>query len=90
MFGEPVELSVMENESSDRLDVYERLIGDAMDGDPTLFARQDSVEAAWAIVNPVLEHGNPGCSSTNAAAPGPRKRGASSAADGHDRATRRH
>ena len=59
MFGEPVELSVMENESSDRLDAYERLIGDAMDGDPTLFARQDSVEAAWAIVNPVLEHGNP-------------------------------
>ena len=34
MFGEPVELSVMENESSDRLDAYERLIGDAMDGDP--------------------------------------------------------
>jgi glucose-6-phosphate 1-dehydrogenase len=30
-----------------------------MDGDPTLFARQDAVEAAWAIVNPVLEHGNP-------------------------------
>jgi hypothetical protein len=59
MFGEPVELSVMENESSDRLDAYERLIGDAMDGDPTLFARQDAVEAAWAIVNPVLEHGNP-------------------------------
>ena len=28
-----------------------------MDGDPTLFARQDSVEAAWAIVNPVLERG---------------------------------
>ena len=59
MFGEPVELSVMENESSDRLDAYERLIGDAMDGDPTLFARQDAVEAAWAIVTPVLEHGNP-------------------------------
>jgi glucose-6-phosphate 1-dehydrogenase len=48
----------MENDSSDRLDAYERLIGDAMEGDPTLFARQDSVEAAWAIVNPVLEPGN--------------------------------
>ena len=59
MFGEPVELSVMENESSDRLDAYERLIGDAMEGDPTLFARQDAVEAAWAIVNPVLESRNP-------------------------------
>jgi glucose-6-phosphate 1-dehydrogenase len=59
MFGEPVELSVMENASAGRLDAYERLIGDAMDGDPTLFARQDAVEAAWAIVNPVLEHANP-------------------------------
>jgi glucose-6-phosphate 1-dehydrogenase len=57
MFGEPVELSVMENESAGRLDAYERLIGDAMEGDPTLFARQDAVEAAWAIVNPVLEPG---------------------------------
>ena len=27
-----------------------------MEGDPTLFARQDAVEAAWAIVDPVLEH----------------------------------
>ena len=56
MFGEPVELSVMENASAERLDAYERLIGDAMDGDPTLFARQDAVEAAWAIVDPVLEN----------------------------------
>ena len=56
MFGEPVELSVMENASAGRLDPYERLIGDAMEGDPTLFARQDAVEAAWAIVDGVLEH----------------------------------
>ena len=59
MFGEPVELSVMENESAGRLDAYERLIGDAMEGDPTLFARQDAVEAAWAIVDPVLDHQGP-------------------------------
>ena len=59
MFGEPVELAVMENESTDRLDAYDRLIGDAMEGDPTLFARQDAVEAAWAIVNPILENANP-------------------------------
>lgn len=59
MFGEPVELAVMENESTDRLDAYERLIGDAMEGDPTLFARQDAVEAAWAIVNPILDHAGP-------------------------------
>jgi glucose-6-phosphate 1-dehydrogenase len=33
---------------------YERLLGDAMDGDPTLFAREDVVEATWAIVDPVI------------------------------------
>jgi glucose-6-phosphate 1-dehydrogenase len=59
MFGEPVELAVTENESTDRLDAYERLIGDAMEGDPTLFARQDAVEAAWAIVSPILEPVHP-------------------------------
>ena len=59
MFGEPVELSVMETGSAGRLDAYDRLIGDAMDGDPTLFARQDSVEAAWTIVDPVLASANP-------------------------------
>jgi glucose-6-phosphate 1-dehydrogenase len=37
-----------------RLGPYERLLGDAMTGDATLFARQDVVEAAWAIVDPVL------------------------------------
>ena len=59
MFGEPVELAVMENESTDRLDAYDRLIGDAMEGDPTLFARQDAVEAAWAIVSPILDNTDP-------------------------------
>jgi glucose-6-phosphate 1-dehydrogenase len=59
MFGEPVELSVVENQTNERLDAYERLIGDAMAGDPTLFARQDAVEAAWAIVNPVLDRSQP-------------------------------
>jgi glucose-6-phosphate 1-dehydrogenase len=34
---------------------YERLLGDVMAGDATLFARQDVVEAAWAIVAPALE-----------------------------------
>ena len=37
-----------------RLGPYERLLGDAMMGDATLFARQDVVEAAWAIVDPVF------------------------------------
>ena len=39
-----------------RLGDYERLLGDAMEGDPTLFARYDTVEAAWRIVEPVI-HG---------------------------------
>ena len=34
---------------------YERLIGDALRGDPTLFARQDSIEAAWRIVDDVVD-----------------------------------
>jgi glucose-6-phosphate 1-dehydrogenase len=55
MSGQPVELSVVEEDSALRLDAYDRLIGDAMAGDATLFARQDVVEAAWSIVDPVLQ-----------------------------------
>ena len=36
------------------MDAYERVLGDAMDGDATLFAREDYVEEAWRIVDPVL------------------------------------
>jgi glucose-6-phosphate 1-dehydrogenase len=57
MAGQPVELSVVEQPQQGqdgRLGDYERLLGDAMDGDATLFARQDVVEAAWAIVDPVI------------------------------------
>ena len=42
-----------------RLGDYERLLGDAMAGDATLFARQDVVEAAWAIVDPVIHGPSP-------------------------------
>ena len=58
MTGEPVELSVVEESADTRLGDYERLLGDAITGDATLFARQDVVEAAWAIVDPLLK--NPG------------------------------
>jgi glucose-6-phosphate 1-dehydrogenase len=58
MSGEPVELFVC-NASPEARDAYERLIGDAMDGDPTLFAREDSVESAWTIVDPILRRGGP-------------------------------
>lgn len=53
MSGEDVELLVC-NERGSPMGAYERLIGDAMKGDPTLFAREDGVEAAWRIVDPVL------------------------------------
>ncbi len=58
MVGAPVELSVVEpqKDAPGHMDAYERLLGDAMAGDLTLFARQDVVEAAWAIVDPVLQH----------------------------------
>jgi len=54
MAGRHVELSVVEQPVETRLGDYERLLGDAIAGDATLFARQDVVEAAWAIVNPLL------------------------------------
>jgi glucose-6-phosphate 1-dehydrogenase len=44
---------------SDEMDAYERVLGDAMAGDATLFARQDYVEEAWRIVDPVLKAGTP-------------------------------
>jgi glucose-6-phosphate 1-dehydrogenase len=53
MTGEEVEL-VARHHAGDELTPYERLLGDAMRGDPTLFTRQDAVEAAWRVVDPVL------------------------------------
>ena len=43
--------------AADEMDAYERVLGDAMAGDATLFARQDYVEEAWRIVDPVLKVG---------------------------------
>ena len=56
MAGRPVELAVVQQSTGDEMDAYERLLGDAMNGDATLFARYDTVEAAWRIVEPVI-HG---------------------------------
>jgi glucose-6-phosphate 1-dehydrogenase len=41
------------------MDAYERLLGDAMNGDGTLFAREDAVEAEWRIVAPILSSATP-------------------------------
>jgi glucose-6-phosphate 1-dehydrogenase len=58
MAGEPVELSVVEDVKG-QMDAYERLLGDAMMGDATLFGSQEIVEASWTIVDAVL--GEPAC-----------------------------
>ena len=58
MRGEPVEL-VARHQSGDEMSPYERLLGDAMRGDPRLFAREDAVEAAWRVVDPLVRQPPP-------------------------------
>jgi glucose-6-phosphate 1-dehydrogenase len=53
--GEQRELYLSEERSGDE-PPYERLLGDAMAGDGALFTREDAVEAAWVVVDPVLKH----------------------------------
>ncbi len=59
MLTEPAELKVVNQPDGDEMGAYERLLGEAMAGDATLFARQDAVEAAWAIVQPILGTATP-------------------------------
>jgi len=56
MHGEPVEL-VARHDSSVEKTPYERLLGDAIRGDTSLFTEDASVEAAWKVVDPVLKEG---------------------------------
>jgi glucose-6-phosphate 1-dehydrogenase len=53
MLAMPTELSFVRN-SEDEMSPYERLLGDAIVGDPTLFSRQDAVQEAWKLVQPIL------------------------------------
>jgi glucose-6-phosphate 1-dehydrogenase len=53
MVGDEVELLATQG-VRDEMGAYERLLGDAMKGDATLFAREDTVEAEWRIVTPIL------------------------------------
>jgi glucose-6-phosphate 1-dehydrogenase len=53
--GENVELK-MAHESVEDIEPYERLLGAAIDGDPTLFAHQDAVEASWEVIDPLLKN----------------------------------
>jgi glucose-6-phosphate 1-dehydrogenase len=54
LVSKPAHLSVVEEPTADEVDAYERLLRDAMRGDGMLFVREDAVEAAWAIVDPIL------------------------------------
>ena len=54
MVGRLRELSLVHDAGEDAMGPYERLLGDAMEGDATLFAREDAVERAWEIVQPIL------------------------------------
>jgi len=53
MRGDPVELIARHEPSSEQLP-YERLLRDALRGDTTLFTLDDSVEAAWRVIEPAL------------------------------------
>jgi len=59
MIGQSVELLASHHPDTGEMDAYERVLGDAMAGDATLFAREDYVEEAWRIVDPVLKAGTP-------------------------------
>ena len=52
--GEQRELYLFEEQPGEEAP-YERLLGDAMNGDGALFTREDAVEAAWAVVDPILK-----------------------------------
>jgi len=56
---ETVEMIASRHPRPDEMEAYERVLGDAMAGDATVFARQDYVEEAWRIVDPVLQQGTP-------------------------------
>ncbi len=58
MIGEEVRL-VESHRAGDGMDPYDRLLGDALSGDHTLFGSQAGVEAAWRIVDPILVHDDP-------------------------------
>jgi glucose-6-phosphate 1-dehydrogenase len=58
LIGEDVELVATDQPGEDR-PAYERLLGDALEGDGELFAREDGVEAEWQVVEPILGDATP-------------------------------
>jgi glucose-6-phosphate 1-dehydrogenase len=59
LVGEAAEMVASKQRNAEEMDAYERVLGDAMAGDATLFAREDYVEEAWRIVDPVLQKATP-------------------------------
>ena len=59
MIGQTVEMVASHWPGTDDMDAYARVLTDAMAGDPTLFAREDYVEEAWRIVDPVMKKATP-------------------------------
>jgi glucose-6-phosphate 1-dehydrogenase len=57
--GEAVEMVASRHQSPEEMDAYERILSDAMAGESTLFAREDYVEEAWRIVDPILKSSAP-------------------------------
>jgi len=57
--GQSLEMMASHSHGAGEMDAYERVLGAAMEGDATLFAREDYVEEAWRIVDPVLKSGTP-------------------------------
>src|SRR5262249_6403780 len=53
--AQTVEMVANRSPRAGEMDAYERVLGNAMEGDATLFAREDYVEEAWRIVDPVLK-----------------------------------
>jgi glucose-6-phosphate 1-dehydrogenase len=56
---ENVEMVASRHPRPEEMEAYERVLGDAMAGDATLFAREDYVEEAWRIADPALKAGTP-------------------------------
>ena len=54
LVGHPAELLAVRQDAAKDADPYDRLLSDAIQGDASLFARQDVVEAAWSIVDPLI------------------------------------
>jgi len=59
MVGQSAEMLASRHPQAGEMEAYERVLGDAMAGEATLFARQDYVEEAWRIVDPILKKVTP-------------------------------